>query len=103
MKCSMMLHFIWVFTVCKITCLGILPNFQRVNKSCLTFDVNINLNKLEGFNFVPIFSNIWVQDYSGDPGIKRINFYIYPGIFPRTFIFSVMDISWTFNLLCFIH
>ena len=30
MKCSMMLHFIWVFTVCKSTHLGVSP-IQRVN------------------------------------------------------------------------
>ena len=31
MKCSIMLHFIWVFTVCKYTHLGVL-RIQRVNE-----------------------------------------------------------------------
>ena len=31
MKCSIMLHFIWVFTVCKSTCLGI-SQVQRCNQ-----------------------------------------------------------------------
>ena len=30
MKCSMMLHFIWVFTVCKNNCLGV-SRIQWVN------------------------------------------------------------------------
>ena len=30
MKCSMMLHFIWVFTVCKSTCL-VVSRIPRVN------------------------------------------------------------------------
>ena len=31
MKCSIMLHFIWVFTVSKITHLWRIPNTKRVN------------------------------------------------------------------------
>ena len=30
MKCSMMLHFIWVFIVCKNACIGVSPN-TKVN------------------------------------------------------------------------
>ena len=31
MKCSIMVHFIWVFTVCKITCVGV-SRLQRVER-----------------------------------------------------------------------
>ena len=37
MKCSIMLHFIWVFTVCKSTHLGV-SRIQRVNRIPIHID-----------------------------------------------------------------
>ena len=37
MKCSMMLHFIWVFTVCKSTRLGV-SSIQKVIDGTLSYD-----------------------------------------------------------------
>ena len=34
MKCSIILHFIWVFTVCQSTCFGA-PSIQRINQNML--------------------------------------------------------------------
>ena len=44
MKCSIMLHFIWIFTVCQSTSLGV-SSIQRVQAgTCCTGPYNVHLN-----------------------------------------------------------
>ena len=59
MKCSIMLHFFWVFIVCKSTHLGV-TRIQRVQ--CVLQDLNLTIDsavdkihKLFSFCMVPVY------------------------------------------------
>ena len=43
MKCSIMLHFIWVFTVCKSTCLGVSLNTKGYYRDYTCFSMHLYL------------------------------------------------------------
>ena len=54
MKCRIMLHFMWVFTVCKSTCLGV-PRIERVKAYAQNHSLNIHAQVSSGtrcLNFV---------------------------------------------------
>ena len=64
MKCSILLHFIWVFTVCKSTCLGVSPNTLpgRVAQSvtCLATDASLTADAGVASSF-PARSHTFVE------------------------------------------
>ena len=39
-KCSIIMHFIWVLTVCQNTCLRVFPEYKRLNLLCMKELIN---------------------------------------------------------------